>query len=263
MGAIHFSIDPELLALLRHETGAERFVETGTFEGRSLQIALGLFKECHSVEISRDYHLRAANQFSGEKGVHLALGSSPQFLQDNRRLFSSSPTIFWLDAHWCAAEHTADSSGQSPLMQELKAIGSLHPASTVMIDDARLYLAPPPHPHRVSEWPDLQDVVGILYGLSGNHRLMVLNDVILFYPESVAGSLRSYAVENGVDYHLQALRTPDLLPANKHLAQEAARLNDLYQRHRRSWYPWVLSPAAWSARLGRNKIRHQLNLPRN
>jgi hypothetical protein len=148
-------------------------------------------------------------------------------------------------------------------MQELKAIGSLHPASTVMIDDARLYLAPPPHPHRVSEWPDLQDVVGILYGLSGNHRLMVLNDVILFYPESVAGSLRSYAVENGVDYHLQALRTPDLLPANKHLAQEAARLNDLYQRHRRSWYPWVLSPAAWSARLGRNKIRHQLNLPRN
>ena len=258
MGAIHFSIDPDLLALLRHETSAKRFVETGTFEGRSLQIAVGMFDECYSVDISESYYRMGIEQFSGIPTVNLALGSSAEFLRVNRELFSSSPTVFWLDAHWCAADHTSDSTGQSPLLQEIEALGALHPMSTLLIDDARLYLAPPLYPHRVNEWPDLHDVMAKLLASSAGHRMMVLNDVIVFYPKPVGERLRSYASSNGVDYQLQAMRTPELLPANRHLAEEEARLHSLYQECRRKSSAWFFSPTAWRARLLRNKIRRQI-----
>jgi hypothetical protein len=258
MGAIHFSIDPDLLALLRDATGARRFVETGTFEGRSLQTAAGIFEECYSVDISEDYYRMAAEQFAGYPVVHLVHGSSASFLRANRRLFASTPTVFWLDAHWCAADHTSDITGQSPLLQEIEALGELHPSSTLLIDDARLYLAPPLHPHRISEWPDFHDVVVRLLALSAGHRLMVLNDVILLYPDVVAAALRSYGSKNGVDYQLQAMRTPELLPTNRHLALEETRHHAAYQELRRNSLAWFFNPLAWQARIQRNRIRREI-----
>lgn len=255
MGAINFSIDPQLLELLRLKTGAECFVETGTFEGESLNIAAKLFPECHSVEISPDYHRKAQERFAGAPGISLALAPSPEFLHQHREYFASRATVFWLDAHWCAAKHTGESDGQSPLMRELRALRPLHPQSTILIDDARLYLAPPPAPHRVGEWPDFHEVVKCLLETSRRHRLMVLNDVIFFYPEEAGNCIRDYAVQNGIDYQQQSLLTPELLPHNKALAQEAALYQTLYLRHRANPFPWILNPAAWVARHRRDKIR--------
>ena len=259
MGAIHFSLDPQLLELLRLQTGADCFVETGTFEGQSLTIAAKFFAECHSVEVSPDYHRKAQKRFAGIPTISLALGSSPEFLQRKQEYFASRPTIFWLDAHWCAAEHTGGSDGQSPLMEELCALRSIHPQSAILIDDARLYLAPPPAPHRVREWPEFHDVVKALFETSRCHRLMVLNDVILFYPEEAGEQVRDYAVQNGIDYQLQALLTPELMPENRALAQEAESYHALYTRHRESWYPWVLNPLAWITRHKRNNTRRRIS----
>jgi len=86
------------------------------------------------------------------------------------------------------------------LIDELRAIGRLHPKSAVLIDDARLYLATPPAPHRVSDWPDFHAVVQALLELSPTHRLMVWNDVILFYPEAFSGVVKEFAGRCGTDW---------------------------------------------------------------
>jgi hypothetical protein len=200
MGAISFSADPELLKLLRESLGIQTFAETGTYRGDTLEMASGLFPECHSAEMSDELYAAVAKRFAGRAGVDLFHGGSPEFLRANHERFAAVPTLFWLDAHWCSGENTAGMESQSPLIDELRAIGRLHPKSVVLIDDARLYLATPPAPHRVSDWPDFHAVVQALLELSPTHRLMVWNDVILFYPEAVSGVVKEFTGRHGTDW---------------------------------------------------------------
>jgi len=222
MGAISFSLDERLLTLATRELSLEVFVETGTFKGETLRMASKHFKECHSVELSADLHREVAPTFQGKAGVHLHQGESPEYLRGKREGFSKRPMFFWLDAHWCVAEHTAGADSQSPLLGEIAAIGTLHPQSVVAIDDARLYLCPPPAPHRLADWPDFHDIVRALLALSGAHRLMVLDDVILFYPERLRPALEKHAHEHGADW----LR----------LARDAGRWRE--RKGRPKWWPF-------------------------
>jgi hypothetical protein len=82
----------------------------------------------------------------------------------------------------------------------LDAIGSLGPQSVILIDDARLFLCPPPFPHEISHWPELEAIVEKLKALSGAHELMIANDVILFYPKSIRATVRDYAYRNSIDW---------------------------------------------------------------
>jgi hypothetical protein len=200
MGAIHFSIDTGLATLFQRELSLQTFVETGTFEGNTINSMQPLFSRIFSVELSPHYHAKAVERFRDAKGVNLALGESPAFLKNKREEFKASPVLFWLDAHWCSAEHTSGQDSQSPLLQEIEAIGPLHPDSVLLIDDARLYLCPPPKPHRCSDWPDWHDVTLALLKAGVAHRLMVLNDVVILYPARVEKKLREYAFANGVDW---------------------------------------------------------------
>ena len=50
MGAVHFSIDDRLLARLTELLPLEVFVETGTFEGDTVDAALTYFDELHTIE---------------------------------------------------------------------------------------------------------------------------------------------------------------------------------------------------------------------
>lgn len=200
MGAIHFSIDRKLLELFSRELPIQTFVETGTFKGETLELARSFFPECYSVEMSPEYHAAAREKFAQTGGVHLHCGDSPGFLKSQRDLFATRPTLFWLDAHWCVGEHTAGADSQSPLVDELRAIGTLHPQSAILIDDARLYLCAPPQPHRYADWPGLHEVVQALFALSPAHRLSVCNDVILFCPAAVEGAVNRHAHEHGVDW---------------------------------------------------------------
>jgi hypothetical protein len=200
MGAISFSLDESLLRLFQQQLAATCFVETGTFRGETLAYALTLFDRCYSVEKSPAYHQRACERFGAQDGLVLALGDSPEFLAEHHDIFAAGSTVFWLDAHWCHADETAGEQSQTPLLEELAAIGSLGPNSAVLIDDARLYLAPPPAPHRIGDWPGFHDVAQGLLALGTGHRLMVLNDVILFYPDSMRESLSGFAAAHGVDW---------------------------------------------------------------
>jgi hypothetical protein len=198
MGAIHFSLDAGLLAFLKEQLPLEVFVETGTFTGDTLRLAAKFFGECHSVEKSPHYFEAARKNFAGAPGVRVYLEDSPAFLA--RHDFRGRAVLFWLDAHWCQAGETAGQPAQSPLLGELAALQSLHEHSVVLIDDARYYLCAPPRPHECGEWPDFHSVATGLLSLSSRHRLMVLNDVIIFYPSGLRAALQEFAHLHGVDW---------------------------------------------------------------
>ena len=200
MGAIHFSLDENLLVRLKQELALEVFVETGNFQGDSLAVARKHFDTCYSVELSDELHRKAIERFRGQTGITIHHGPSPEFLKQKSAEFEKRPVLFWLDAHWCVAEGTSGADSQSPLLDELRGIGRLHRDSVILIDDARLYLCAPPKPHRMGDWPDLDDICRLLFQISSEHRLMVYNDVIVFYPTRIQAAMRQLAHEQGIDW---------------------------------------------------------------
>jgi hypothetical protein len=243
VGAISFSIDETLLAFLVKELPLKLFVETGTFKGDSLEIALRFFSRCESVEASPELHQQARSRFEGRAQVKLHLGDSPSFLRQKQAEFARTPTLFWLDAHWCNADSTSGATSQSPLLGELASIGSLDPESVVLIDDARLYLCAPPTPHRFENWPDLHAVVEALLKLSTRHRLMTLNDVLLFYPAGLQARAAQFAHQHGTDW----LHFVDYYRLKQGLEAEAKAARDRLRR------PFRQARAAWRRQFGKSE----------
>ncbi|MBD8554666.1 glycosyltransferase [Rhizobium sp. CFBP 8762] len=89
---------------------------------------------------------------------------------------------------------------QCPLLDELDAIGTLNAKSVILIDDARLFLGPPLAPHEISAWPSFDQVSVRLRSLSSTHKLMVINDVIMFFPPEAEGDIVAYGQANGTDW---------------------------------------------------------------
>jgi hypothetical protein len=204
MGAVDFSVNSALVESLRTVLPLKVFVETGTFEGDTIQEVLPRFESIHSVELSEDYYRKVVERFKASPKVHLHLGHSANVLRKLSSDLTGTSVLYWLDAHWCVADKTAGGTSQCPLLDELDAIGSLGSQSVVLIDDARLFLCPPPYPHEVDHWPSFEAVAEKLNALSAAHEMMISNDVIIFYPTSVRDAVREYAYRNSIDW-LQVL----------------------------------------------------------
>ncbi|HEY9907432.1 MAG TPA: hypothetical protein V6D18_07460 [Thermosynechococcaceae cyanobacterium] len=200
MGAVSFSIDPELVKALKQLLPLKYFVETGTFEGETIEQVRLLFEEVHSVELAEEYYFQAVERFKSNPEVHLYQGDSEAVLKSLHPRLKDEAVLYWLDAHWCVADKTAGHQSQCPLLQELNALQNLNSDSVVLIDDARLFLCPPPQPHEVSQWPSLDAVVKKLYALSSGHELMVLNDAILYYPAQIREQVQMYAHTVSIDW---------------------------------------------------------------
>lgn len=122
-------------------------------------------------------------------------------ISELRSLLAGENVIYWLDAHWCATPDGEATEGiQCELLEEIAGIGQLSASSVVLIDDARLFLSPPPPPHDSQQWPTFQQVLNALTKASSTHEVAVINDVIAFYPPSLARALNDYAAMHGVDW---------------------------------------------------------------
>lgn len=197
MGAISFSLDQGLLDELLRVMPLELFLETGTFQGETLALVRPKFRQCISIELSEKHYAAARTRFAGNAAVDLLLGDSARLMEGLRGRFAGTPTLFWLDAHWCAAEDAAGERSQCPLLAELAAIGQLAAHSVVAIDDARFFLSPPPQPHEISDWPDFDDVLRALQRLSNQHALACFNDILLFVPRPILPKIRPYLHQHG------------------------------------------------------------------
>lgn len=200
MGAASFSLDPELVSSLKLALDMRTFVETGTFQGATIERFLAEFDSIISVEMSEELWKRAAERFKDRSHVQTLLGDSPSVLQELAPSLHEKGVLYWLDAHWCEAENTAGATSQCPLLEEIAAIAKLNSQSAILIDDARLFLAPPLAPHEISQWPSLQEILDSLRALSSQHEVMVVNDVIVFYPLAARQAVVSFAQTRGIDW---------------------------------------------------------------
>ncbi len=200
MGAISFSIDLNLVKYLKENLPFNVFVETGTFEGETLEKIIPYFDKIYSVEIADYYYQKAIQRFKDQENIFLILNSSPNFLNEIRPQLQDEATLFWLDAHWCSAEATDEHISQCPLVQEIKAIQKLNDDSVILIDDARLFTCPPPKPHSLNEWPRFSAILDALFQISDRHQLLIYNDVIVYYPSRIDNDINQYAYENSVDW---------------------------------------------------------------
>jgi FkbM family methyltransferase len=203
MGAIHFSLDPNLVHALRGTLPLEAFVETGTFQGDTACAMAALFASVHTIELSEELYGRAAARLASLANVTAMHGNSPDSLKGLATKLAGKSVLYWLDAHWCGGATSGDSY-ECPLLAEIAAIRSLNDQSVVLIDDARFFVAPPPPPHAPDSWPLIADVISALSGLSVRHKVWIINDVIVFAPEASVPDIVKYGRTYGVD--LQALQ---------------------------------------------------------
>lgn len=200
MGAVNFSIDLGLVAALKKVLPLDVFVETGTFRGDTVELVKDLFREIHSVELSSEYFEAACSRFEGQAHINLVRGDSAVVLAAWAAVLNDKSVLYFLDAHWCVADNTAGETSQCPLLNEIRGIGQLNAESLIVIDDARLFLAPPPAPHEISQWPGINEMLEALRATSSTHRAMVLNDTIVFLPPVAGGALLEYAQHAGTDW---------------------------------------------------------------
>lgn len=200
MGAVTFSIDLQLVKTLKQCLPLTHFVETGTFEGETVEQVKPLFDEVHSIELAEEYYLKSLERFQAFPQIKLHLGRSEEVLRSLRPQLETASVLYWLDAHWCLASHTAGQTSQCPILQELDAIQHLNSDSILLIDDARLFLCPPPKPHEISQWPNFNQIIKKLFSLSDQHEVMVLNDVVLFYPASIQDVVQQFAHVTSIDW---------------------------------------------------------------
>lgn len=121
------------------------FVETGTYNGDAIQLAIDAgFERIISMDVdpkSRAYcikRFKLAEWDNKLPGLRVVTADSAI---DLRALIKNceQPITFWLDAHWLMWENTDPGPNPFPLIDELRQIMS-HPIKThtIIIDDMRL-----------------------------------------------------------------------------------------------------------------------------
>jgi len=182
---------PERLAAdLRDRLGLGRAIETGTYRGRSARILAGLFPQVVTIEVDAALVAAASRALSGLPNVTVVHGSSGVEL--TRLVDPDTRTLYWLDGHFSGGV-TGGGEAECPLLDELAAIAGGHPEDCVLIDDARLFLAPPPPPYSEEAWPRFRTVEDALLAANPRRRVIVAHDTIVAVPERAADLARAFA----------------------------------------------------------------------
>jgi hypothetical protein len=182
MGLVYPGIPVDLVAALRDGCTLRSAVETGTFQGDSAETLSSLFENAWSIELSHDLYEKARRRLSERANLQLVRGDSRDALAAIAE--QAGPALYWLDGHWSGGE-TAGEGYECPVLAEISSIDSSGSAgeSCVLIDDARLFLGPPPPPHDPASWPTMIEVVDLLRATFPRH-VTILDDVIIAVPLS-------------------------------------------------------------------------------
>ena len=179
MGDVRMGPPERLVLSLRDALGARTFIETGTFRGATAEWASRHFSSVHSIERAEGLYRETRERLGDVQNLTLHLGDTREHLP---RLIGEldAPAILWLDAHWSGGV-TAGEGDECPLLDELEIADSSPQSMAILVDDARYFLAAPPAPHELGDWPDLAEVVSCL-SRERQRYVAVTEDVIAAVP---------------------------------------------------------------------------------
>jgi hypothetical protein len=182
MGNVRFGAPRELVLWLSKTFAASTFVETGTNRAETAVWAADHFEQVYTVEAYEPLYNKNVEAFGNRKNIQFLKGDSRGHIQSISNSLTR-PAIFWLDAHWCG-EFTFGKSDECPVVGELEALNRTSPNHIILIDDARLFLAPPPPPHEASHWPDIAQICRMLTANDSKRYVAVHDDVIISVPDA-------------------------------------------------------------------------------
>lgn len=193
MGIIRMGPPAELMLKLKRLYELDYFIETGTYKGDTAAWATIHFDKIVSIELSRQLYDETSEKYQALHNVSFIFGDSRSELREIVQKMTR-PAIFWLDSHWSEGQ-TYGETDECPLIDEIGAINSSSDCNFLFIDDARLFMSPPPKPHRIEQWPSIVDV---MYALnSGQHKyyVVIFEDVIIAVPDYAKEIVSGYCQE--------------------------------------------------------------------
>jgi hypothetical protein len=177
LGNVGFYALRDLGLALRDGLDISTFVETGTYKAVTTEWAADHFQKVITVEANRGFFERATKIHANRKNIRFVFGDSldqlPRIVKRLRK-----PAIIWLDAHKCRFEDSLTAS-ECPLVEELKAIRDTGIDHLILIDDARMFIEPPPEPYDPAQWPTLNQVAELL---PPGYQYTIWNDAIIAGP---------------------------------------------------------------------------------
>jgi hypothetical protein len=180
----------DLIIRLKECSELNSFIETGTYIGNTAYWSSQKFEKVITMENSTKMHKIVTQKFGHVNNIEFLQGDSRLLL---KKVVSSlkQPSMFWLDAHWSGGE-TYGENDECPLLEELAIINVSPYEHIILIDDARLFLSPPPAPHRIEQWPDITTVINCLNCVS-NRYIIIIEDVIVAAPSKLKAILAQYS----------------------------------------------------------------------
>ena len=190
MGVIRMGPPKDLIIRLKECHELNNFIETGTYFGNTANWSSQKFEKVVTLENSTKMYKIATQKFGHIKNIKFLQGDSRLLL---KKVVSDLklPSMFWLDAHWSGGE-TYGEKDECPLLEELAIINESPCEHIILIDDARLFLSPPPAPHRLEQWPDITTVINCLNCVS-NRYIIIIEDVIIAAPSKLKSTLAQYS----------------------------------------------------------------------
>lgn len=186
MGLINFGIPRKEAIFLKLTMGLDVFVETGTYYGQTAKEMSSEFRKVYTIEKSEIMFKKASQNLKDISNITIINGDSREYLKDI--IESNDNILFFLDAHWSGGD-TYGKKDECPIIEELKIIFNYPKNYVILIDDARLFLAPPPRPHNYKNWPSIKDIFNVIPKTYNN---IVYEDVLYLYPITVEEKFKDY-----------------------------------------------------------------------
>lgn len=199
MGIIRMGLPEELTLFLKEHFKSELFIETGTFYGGTTFWASKHFQKVHTIEFAEHIFQVTSQKYADIPNIKFHFGDSRELLKDIlENAMPDENVILWLDAHWSSGE-TYGETDNCPLIKELEIIEHSKRNACILIDDARLFMAPPPIPNNYRQYPGIQDIVKI-YG--DDKFISIYEDVIIIVPRSLKSAFQEYLqLRTTADWH--------------------------------------------------------------
>lgn len=193
MGIIRKGPPEELIIKIRDKFNVSQFVETGTYHGDTTRWAAGNFSKVITIEYSKEIFDSVLKDGKHDENIEYLYGDSRAIL---KTIFQriEGPAIFWLDSHWSGGE-TYGKGDECPLVDEINIINSSGKEHFLMIDDARLFMAPPPMPHDCNQWPSIDTVLDAIKSGKQSYYIVISEDVIIAVPSYAKELLQNYCQE--------------------------------------------------------------------
>lgn len=193
MGLVRMGPPTELILLLKDRYAVKDFIETGSYYGNTAVWAASCFDNVTTIEYSREIYEETVAKHGKIQNINFIFGDSRSVLKTIVPKLSH-PAIFWLDSHWSGGQ-TYGENDECPLIEEIRAMNMSKCAHFVFIDDARLFTSPAPRPHRIEQWPSIDEIIEALKSSNHKYYIVVIEDVIIAVPEYAKDPVASHCQE--------------------------------------------------------------------